>query len=108
MRPFKSKAVQILTLVLIVQAVVFYSVSKGESIPSAPPLSALSTRFGAWNMLQEGVIEKEVQDVLKADDVLTRSYGRSGTPEDANLLVAFFKSQRTGQAPHSPKNCLPG
>ena len=26
----------------------------------------------------------------------------------ANLFVAFFKSQRTGQTPHSPKNCLPG
>jgi len=22
--------------------------------------------------------------------------------------VAYFKTQRTGQAPHSPKNCLPG
>jgi EpsI family protein len=26
----------------------------------------------------------------------------------AHLLVAYFKSQRTGRAPHSPKNCLPG
>ena len=22
--------------------------------------------------------------------------------------MAFFKTQRAGQAPHSPKNCLPG
>ena len=26
----------------------------------------------------------------------------------AHLFVAYFRSQRTGQAPHSPKNCLPG
>jgi EpsI family protein len=26
----------------------------------------------------------------------------------ANLFVAFFNSQRAGQTPHSPKNCLPG
>jgi EpsI family protein len=25
-----------------------------------------------------------------------------------NLFVAYFRSQRTGQTPHSPKNCLPG
>jgi EpsI family protein len=25
-----------------------------------------------------------------------------------NLFVAFFRSQATGVAPHSPKNCLPG
>jgi EpsI family protein len=24
------------------------------------------------------------------------------------MFIAFFKSQRYGQAPHSPKNCLPG
>ena len=26
----------------------------------------------------------------------------------ANLFVAYFQSQRAGQTPHSPKNCLPG
>jgi EpsI family protein len=26
----------------------------------------------------------------------------------ATLFVAYFESQRTGKAPHSPKNCLPG
>ena len=26
----------------------------------------------------------------------------------AGLFVAYFKTQRTGQSPHSPKNCLPG
>ena len=26
----------------------------------------------------------------------------------ASLFVAYFRSQRTGVAPHSPKNCLPG
>jgi EpsI family protein len=26
----------------------------------------------------------------------------------AYLFIAYFKSQRYGQAPHSPKNCLPG
>ena len=26
----------------------------------------------------------------------------------ANLFIAYFKTQRAGQSPHSPKNCLPG
>jgi EpsI family protein len=54
------------------------------------------------------VIEKETLDVLRADDVVTRMYAESGTGRFANLFVAYFKTQRTGQAPHSPKNCLPG
>ena len=49
---------------------------------------------------------KETLDILKADDTLTRWYT---APEGgANLFVAFFKTQRQGQSPHSPKNCLPG
>jgi EpsI family protein len=46
--------------------------------------------------------------VLRADDTLNRVYvDRSGNTT-ASLFIAFFKSQRYGQAPHSPKNCLPG
>jgi EpsI family protein len=47
-------------------------------------------------------------DVLKADDVLSRLYRDDKTGYIATLFVAFFDTQRTGKAPHSPKNCLPG
>jgi EpsI family protein len=59
-------------------------------------------------MTSEGVVEKEVQDVLRADDTMTRVYRQESTGLPASLFVAYFRTQRTGQAPHSPKNCLPG
>jgi EpsI family protein len=59
-------------------------------------------------MQQEGVVEQEIQDVLKADELLTRSYTNANVGYGAHLFVAYFRSQRTGQSPHSPKNCLPG
>jgi EpsI family protein len=75
-------------------------------MPLATPLSAFPRTVGPWQLEQEGHIEKEELDVLKADDTLTRSYT---APEGgANLFIAFFKTQRQGQSPHSPKNCLPG
>ena len=43
-----------------------------------------------------------------ADDTLTRTYGNPKFQMAPSLFVAFFKTQRTGKAPHSPKNCLPG
>lgn len=46
--------------------------------------------------------------VLRADDTLTRFYGVPKSNQGLNLFIAFFKTQRTGKAPHSPKNCLPG
>ena len=102
----QSKFLYGLTAVLVVQAVFFYSASRGEMTPVMAPLSAFPISVGNWHLRQEGVIDKETQDLLKADDLLTRDYA---TPQgDANLFIAFFKTQRYGQSPHSPKNCLPG
>ncbi len=102
----QSKFVYALTLVLAVQAVLFYSASHGEATPLAAPLSGFPLTAGAWHLQQEGEIDKETRDVLKADDYLTRAYAsREG---GANLFIAYFKTQRQGQSPHSPKNCLPG
>src|SRR5262249_9163543 len=58
--------------------------------------------------VKEGYVDAETQTVLKADDTLTRWYGNSRFPGQASLFVAYFKTQRTGKTPHSPKNCLPG
>ena len=59
-------------------------------------------------MARDVPIEKEVQDVLKADDTLNRVYVNPSRTDYAFLFIAYFKTQRYGQAPHSPKNCLPG
>jgi EpsI family protein len=102
-----NKFLRVLTLVLIVQAVLFYTASRGESAIAAAPLSAFPTTVGPWYLLSQGIIEQEELDVLKADDTLTWFY-RNPAEGDANLFIAYFKTQRTGQSPHSPKNCLPG
>ncbi len=102
-----NKYGRILALVFVLQAVMFYSVSHGDSTPLVAPLSAFPHNFGAWRLQQEGVVDKETLDVLKADDTLTREYVEPGVG-GANLFIAYFNTQRTGQSPHSPKNCLPG
>jgi EpsI family protein len=102
----QSKFVYGLTLVLVVQTALFYSASHGEATPLAAPLSGFPTVVGGWRLQQEGVIDKDTQDILKADDVMTRGYASS--EGGAGLFIAYFKTQRQGQSPHSPKNCLPG
>jgi EpsI family protein len=98
----------VLAVVLLVQAALFYSASRGEGTPSMAPLSAFPISFGNWSMIREGVVEKETMDVLRADDILTRVYKNDAIHGGASLFIAYFKSQRAGQSPHSPKNCLPG
>jgi EpsI family protein len=104
----KSRTVQVATALLVAQTIGLYAISRREDVPLARPLANFPQQLGSWGMAQDGVIEKEVMDVLKADDVLTRTYYDSAAGRGANLFVAFFKSQRAGQMPHSPKNCLPG
>jgi EpsI family protein len=103
----KSRPAILLTALLVVQGSLFYGFSRGEMPPSYKPLDKFPTQLGGWRMVQQGVMEQEVKDVLRADDYVTRDYAASPT-KYANLFVAFFKSQRAGQTPHSPKNCLPG
>jgi EpsI family protein len=103
---FHSKFVYGLTLVLVVQGVLFYSASHGENTPLPAPLTAFPGSVGSWQTVQEGVIDQDTRDILKADDLLSRVYA---SPEGgAELFIAYFKTQRQGQSPHSPKNCLPG
>jgi EpsI family protein len=102
-----SAKARVLTAVLVLQCAVLYGFQRRELVPSVPPLATFPTMLSGWRMVEEGVIEKEVQDVLKADDTLSRTYAGS-TGSGANLFIAAFRSQRNGKAPHSPKNCLPG
>lgn len=103
----KSTPARILTAVLIIHALLFYGNARVETPPSHRPLSEFPKAIGDWRMIQEGVVEQQVQEVLLADDTLSRSYG-SVTRGVVNLFVAYFASQRTGANPHSPKHCLPG
>jgi len=57
-------------------------------------------------------------DTLKLDDYVLADFVRRGEtgseseamgpPPSVNLYVAYYASQRTGQAAHSPRSCLPG
>ncbi len=98
----------VLTAALALQIAVSYGVARRESEPPHIPLAKFPVSVGGWTMAQEGVVEKDVREVLKADDVISRVYMETDAREAANLFVAYFKSQRTGAVPHSPKHCLPG
>jgi len=110
-RPFAFLArreFQIITALLAVQAAALYGFSRKEITPSKPPLAKVADQFpGGWAKVQEWAVEAEVQEVLQADDLLNRVYA-APAKGNVNLFIAAFQSQRSGKAPHSPKNCLPG
>ena len=104
----RNKYAAILTLALVAQTALFYAASRGEKVPASQPLDLFPAQVGSWQETQNYPVEQEIRDQLRADDLLSRAYVDPASGAAASLFVAYFKTQRTGQSPHSPKNCLPG
>lgn len=98
-----------LTLALVAQGGVFYALSlRAEKTPPMMPLSTFPVSLPGYRMVRDIPITPEIQNILKADDTMTREYVGESSRVPVVFYIAFFNSQRYGQAPHSPKNCLPG
>ncbi len=105
----KNTFAYVLSLVLILQAVVYYTMAyRSERIPAMSPLASFSTSLKAWRMVADVPIEPEILELLRADDTLNRVYAGPPQSPAVNLFIAYFRTQRYNQNPHSPKNCLPG
>src|SRR6266542_221866 len=107
-RSLKTRPVQAAAVLLLLQAGLFYGLPKERPVNLAHPLTSLPAQMGAWQKVSETPVEQSVLDVLRADDTLSRGYVSPELRRGVNLFVAYFRSQTTGVAPHSPKNCLPG
>jgi EpsI family protein len=97
----------ILVAILTCQAVVYYGFSSKEVIPNNPRWSAFPQHVGGWSQTAELTEDAASLAKLQPDDYIDRNY----VAEDGrqiNFFVAYFKTQRTGHAPHSPEACLPG
>ena len=99
----------VVTAVLIAAAAIFLHAHSGNEVfPSRLPLRSFPIQVGDWQGT-DVAIDKDVLAVLGPGDFLLRVYQDQREPEPyADLFIAYFASQRTGDTIHSPKNCLPG
>ncbi|HLH44931.1 MAG TPA: EpsI family protein [Bryobacteraceae bacterium] len=103
-----STSIWLASGLLVLRAAMLYSSERPEYVPVMTPLSRFPLSVGSWRFYEEGVIDQETRDFLKADDLLNRIYLDDRNRRGANLFVAAFRTLSTGAGPHSPKNCLPG
>ncbi len=75
----------------------------------APPEHRELREFPAviamWHS-RELPFDPDVVSAIGADDYTNRKYFGGGHPVE--LYIGYYKDQRSGDAIHSPKNCLPG
>jgi EpsI family protein len=63
-------------------------------------------QLGEWRGRRDS-LEAVYSDALKLDDYVLADY--VGPPgKSVNLYIAYYNSQRKGEAVHSPRSCLPG
>jgi EpsI family protein len=88
-------------------AVAVARTDRSEQTPLATPLTEFPMQIGEWHGSPLPPFSKDVLDVLRLTDYVTRAYG---TPDGASvgLYIGYWQSQRQGDTIHSPLNCLPG
>lgn len=97
-----------LTVLLLAGTALLLEVRSGsEIIPIRTPLAQFPRELQGWTS-EDLVLSKDQLDVLGPGDFLVRDYSNNTHSQVINLFIAYFPSQHTGDAIHSPKNCLPG
>ena len=81
--------------------------SHGEATPPARPMNEFPKDIGSYKTVAEFPFDQNTLQVLGVTDYLNRGYF-SPTEGELGLYIGYFRTQRTGAAIHSPKNCLPG
>jgi exosortase D (VPLPA-CTERM-specific) len=74
--------------------------------PQRETFASFPLNFGDWQGRRE-VMDSAYMDTLKLDDYLLADYVHPRV-SPVNVYVAWYNSQSTGEATHSPRTCLPG
>lgn len=105
----RSTSIQMILSVLILAVGTVGAVSLGdreEMVPQRAEFAVFPTKLDGWRGRND-TLEGIVLDALKLDDYLLANYvNESG--QAVNFYVAYYGSQRSGAAAHSPRSCLPG
>jgi exosortase D (VPLPA-CTERM-specific) len=76
-----------------------------EIIPERTEFAAFPLTLGGWNGVPNS-LDGVYLDALKLSDYFLADYRRESHP--VNVYMAYYNSQRKGDAVHSPRACLPG
>jgi EpsI family protein len=101
----RSRFVWLFSL-LIAGSVGMRATGHGRPVPPRESLSQMPAYVGGWLGQALPDLPTGQKNVLRADDYLLRDYVQNGI--SLGLFIAYYRQQRSGDALHSPQNCLPG
>jgi EpsI family protein len=92
-------------LVLVAATLAMHNIQPSNAPQEHRPLRDFPAAISSWHSEDLPFDAEDVKEI-GVDDYTNREYfGGSGPIE---LYIGYFENQRSGDAIHSPKNCLPG
>jgi EpsI family protein len=91
---------------LLAATVAMAKLPHGTATELNRPLQTLPLEIGNWHGFDQPLTD-QITAAAGVDSYVSRFYLRPGG-DNIGLYVGYYKSQRTGETIHSPKNCLPG
>ncbi|MBE9486179.1 MAG: EpsI family protein [Chloroflexi bacterium] len=93
--------------VLLALAAVYVLTRSEAAIPVNKPFELFPQKIGEWRMVGQARFDKQVLDVLKPTDYLSRTY-MSEDGHQLTLYIGYHDGGPLSGPIHSPKQCLPG
>lgn len=95
-------------VIVSLQGILAFSLSRSEYIPSPPPLSGFPDTLNQWQGSGDTTMDPEAYEMLAPDDYLNRAYVNRAGQTGISLFIAYYNSQHKAKGAHDPKVCLPG
>jgi exosortase D (VPLPA-CTERM-specific) len=102
-----SKILVICLVLISSVAIITNIISKREEYqPPRKEFSLFPEQIGGW-IEDKAELKSQIRQFLQLDDYYLGDYSKeSNVP--VNLYMAYYKTQRKGVSPHSPRVCIPG
>ena len=100
-----SPVVACVAMLVATTVISFQIAGREETPPSRANFLDFPMQLAEWHG-EPMAMERQYVDALRFDDYLLANYQGPGGP--INVYAAYYRSQRSGQATHSPKTCIPG
>jgi EpsI family protein len=101
------KRASLLLVIFLVGGMGVLRANRPEQAPPRTSFERFPLRFKEWSGQELAPIDKKIMAILRVDDYVNRVYSKQNR-DMAALYIGYYKSQRQGDAIHSPLNCLPG
>lgn len=102
-----NKSNYAIVFLLLIAAGLYLNLHSDITVPMKKSFGQFPNTISGWRMTEEFTLSDDVQNVLKATDVLSRQYA-SPEGKQVGLYIGYHGGGKGSGAIHSPKHCLPG